>query len=128
MIGQERGDVDPGQAMTDWINSAPPAELAAELMSVFGPDAPGLARPLAVSEFRDWMFRGHPKPSGLVSRARPVHESMAEAIQLLEHAELVYPRMISNEELRWSATRLGLATLATGKYAVRQRIRERTGL
>ena len=50
-----------------------------------------------------------------------------EAIQLLEHSELVYVRVVSDER-RWSATRLGLATLADGKDAVRQRIRDRTGL
>ena len=31
------------------------------------------------------------------------------------------------EEPTWTATRLGLATLASGKAAVRQRIKDRTG-
>ncbi len=55
-----------------------------------------------------------------------------EAMQLLEHAELVYVRRMPDfqdgSEVRWSVTRLGLAALASGKDAVRQRVRDRTGL
>jgi hypothetical protein len=53
-----------------------------------------------------------------------------EAVQLLEHAELLYVRSISDVAgaCSWCATRLGLATLAEGKAAVRQRIKDRTGL
>jgi hypothetical protein len=35
---------------------------------------------------------------------------------------------VSYQNAEWSATRLGLATLASGKAAVRQRIMDRTGL
>ena len=115
--------------MIDWINGAPPGELAAELMSAFAPEAAvSRASWLAASEFSDWMFRGFPERRGMIVRARPVQESILEAIQLLEHSELVYVRWIQDNESRWSATRLGLATLATGKTAVRQRIKDRTGL
>jgi hypothetical protein len=51
-----------------------------------------------------------------------------EAVQLLEHSELVYVRFVADNDFRWSATRLGLTTLARGKAAVRQRITDRTGL
>lgn len=122
------GEPDPAQPMIDWINGAPPAELAAELMSAFDPEASGRATPLALSDFRDWMFRGFPARSGFILPARPVQESMLEAIQLLEHSELLYARWIQDNESRWNATRLGLATLADGKAAVRQRIKDRTGL
>ncbi len=47
-------------------------------------------------------------------------------MQLLEHAELVYVSRMS-ESFQWKATRLGLATLANGKAAVTQRIKDRTG-
>jgi hypothetical protein len=57
---------------------------------------------------------------------------MAEAVQLLEHAELVYLYLMreftTGGNGGWSATQLGLATLAKGKDAVRQRIKDRTGL
>ncbi|UGT90647.1 hypothetical protein [Mycobacterium ostraviense] len=80
-----------------------------------------------MTEFSDWMFRGFPRRSGLIAPARPVLEPMLEAIQLLEHSELIVVRWIINNEFRWSATRLGLATLAEGKAAVRRRIKDRTG-
>lgn len=114
--------------MIDWINGAPPAELATELMSAFDPALARRVPWLAASELSDWMFRGYPERTGLILRARPVQESILEAIQLLEHSELLFVRMIANEDCRWSATRLGLATLARGNTAVRQRIKDRTGL
>lgn len=114
--------------MIDWINGAPPAELAAELMSAFGPGVPRRVPVLALSDFSDWMFRGFPQRRGLIVPARPVQESLLEAIQLLQHSELAYVRWIVDNEFRWSATRLGLTTLEEGKAAVRQRIRDRTGL
>ncbi|OBI77932.1 hypothetical protein A9X01_28010 [Mycobacterium asiaticum] len=114
--------------MIDWINGAPPAELAVELLAVFDPEVSRRTAVLALSDFSDWMFRGFPERTGLILRARPVQESILEALQLLEHSELLYVRWITDNEFRWSATRLALATLATGKSAVRQRIRDRTGL
>lgn len=128
VAGSHPGEPDAAQPMIDWINTAPPAELAAEIMAAFGPEVPRRVPVLAVSDFSDWMFRGYPQRTGLILRARPVVEPILEAIQLLEHAELAYVRWITDNEFRWSATRLGLATLADGKDAVRQRIRDRTGL
>lgn len=114
--------------MIDWINGAPPAELAVELLGVFDPEVPRRTAVLALSDFSEWMFRGFPERSGFILRARPVQESILEALQLLEHSELLYVRWITDNEFRWSATRLGLTTLATGKSAIRQRIKDRTGL
>ena len=57
---------------------------------------------------------------------RKIFWSIAEAAQVLEHSELLY-KMASEHEC-WRATRLGLAILALGKSAVRQRIKDRTGL
>ena len=127
LFGPEPGWVDPAQPMIDWINNAPPADLAAELMTFFGPDGPRPGVRVDSSQFTQWMFRDYPKQTGLVVRARPVDESIHEAIQLLEHAELVYLRGTS-DWATYNPTRLGLATLANGKAAVRQRIKDRTGL
>jgi hypothetical protein len=114
--------------MIDWINGAPPAELAAELMAAFDPNVPRRVSYLDATDFSDWMFRGYPKRRGLLS-GRPMHEPILEALQVLEHSELVYVRIITDSRgRRWQATRLGLATLASGKNAVRQRIKDRTGL
>ncbi|OBJ61258.1 hypothetical protein A9W95_09775 [Mycobacterium sp. 1423905.2] len=113
--------------MIDWINAAPPADLAVELMAAFGPDAPRRVPWLGVADLSDWMFRRYPKQTGFVVQARPVRESIYEAVQLLEHSEFVYVRWTSDNECSWSATRFGLAKLAEGKAAVRQRIKDRTG-
>lgn len=127
VIGPNPGEPDAAQPMVDWINNAPPAELAVELMCAFDPTVARRGSELALSDFTTWMFRGYPERGGLIRPARPVQQPILEAVQLLEHSELVYIRWILNNEFRWSATRLGLATLATGKEAVRQRIRDRTG-
>lgn len=122
-------DGEPAQAMIDWINGAPPAELAVEVMAVFGPDGPrgGSTSRQSIHQFIDWMFRGYPSPG--LFRSYPVSEPMLEAVQLLEHAELVYVTDIHDIGDRyWRATRLGLGTLLNGKAAVRQRIMDRTGL
>ncbi|HTQ17009.1 hypothetical protein [Mycobacterium sp.] len=113
--------------MIDWINNASAAELAVEVMTAFDPQVPKRVPYICASELSDWMFRGYPERRGIILRARPVQEPMLEAIQLLEHSELVYVRLISDGDRYWSATRLGLATLADGKDAVRQRIKDRTG-
>jgi hypothetical protein len=59
---------------------------------------------------------------------------LSEAMQLLEHAELVYVHLMNEGKILtegnagWTVTRLGWALLANGKAAVRQRIKDRTGL
>ncbi|KZS75537.1 hypothetical protein A4G29_17605 [Mycobacterium kansasii] len=80
MIGPDLEEPDAAQPMVDWINGAPPAEVAAELMAAFGPHVPGSAPSLGLSEFSDWMFRGFPRRRGLIVPARPVLEPMLEAI------------------------------------------------
>lgn len=117
---------DPAQAMIDWANSVPPAELAVELMPAFGPDQ--LGRPATgvyESHVGAWLFRGYTHPGRY---ATDVATPVREAVQLLEHAELVYIGTTGRGTLYWTATRLGLAILANGKAAVRQRIKDRTGL
>jgi hypothetical protein len=53
-----------------------------------------------------------------------------EAMQLLEHAELVCVAWWGegSPQPEWRATRSGFASLASGKTAVRPRIKDRTGL
>ena len=57
---------------------------------------------------------------------------LLEAVQLLQHAELIVNTYTPDtsyiqDEPTWSATRLGLAALASGKAMVTQRIKDRTG-
>lgn len=124
---------DPAQPMIDWINAAPPADLAVEVMVAFGPaglpdaNASHVDNARRLSDVADYLFRDYPRPTGFITFGRPVQPALLEAIQLLEHSELVYVRVIADSDRSWAATRLGLAALATGKPAVRQRIRDRTG-
>jgi hypothetical protein len=116
------------RSMLEWAYCAPPGDLAAELMAAFGP-----AGPYPWHTAFEWLFRGYPCPSGIAgyrerkSYADMLERPILEAIQLLQHAELVV-ESASGEPRCWYATRLGLATLANGKAAVRQRIKDRTGL
>jgi hypothetical protein len=129
-FGPRPGGVDAAQPMIDWTVAAPPAELAPELMEAFSPDIGRKVPWLGADDLEEWMFRGYPTRTGIILRARPVTEPILEAVQLLEHSELLYVRVITDygSGRRWCATRLGFATLAEGKAAVRDRIMDRTGL
>jgi hypothetical protein len=124
--------------LIDWLNESPPAEVATELMAAFGPGGPTNGAGLTRDKLVEWMFRAYPKPgapgNGMFSvntaAQYPVGRPVLEALQLLEHAELVmYDHWFDHNypQLTWLATRLGLSTLAAGKDAVRQRIADRTG-
>jgi hypothetical protein len=117
--GRQQAVDEAAQAMFDWANSAPPAELAVELMAAFGPDR--YENGLTGTSLRNWLgcWEG---------RYRPLNRPIDEALQLLEHAELVCVREITDAGGYWAPTRFGLATLAHGKDAVRQRIKDRTGM
>jgi hypothetical protein len=108
--------------MIDWVKGAPPGDLAAELMAAFGPYRPASNYAISTHELFRWLFRdyGYPK------RGNELHYAINEGVQLLEHSELICFR--NTDSPTWRATRLGLATLASGKAAVRQRIKDRTGL
>ena len=125
---------DAGRAMLNWVNGVPPAELAAELMAAFGPDGYQGDDNLKPGHLVDWLFRGHRTIPG--DYVKTLRRPIREAMQLLEHAELVYVRSMGDgydgqsggPPVAWSATRLGLVFLSDGKAAVRQRIKNRTGL
>ncbi len=96
----------------------------------FGPDGPG--RDGTITDRYDlfkWLFRGYPnlrRYSGpLRGYQQPADRSgTGGRSALVEHVELLYAR---GDDI-WHATRLGLTTPANGKDAVRQRIKDRTGL
>jgi hypothetical protein len=127
--------------MIDWVQSVPAAELAAELMAAFGPQRPSQdSKTISERDLLEWLFRGHinfsdstniPMNTFLRREAeKQVGSTLREAMQLVEHAELVCVAWWGEYSASavWSATRLGRATLSAGKDAVRQRIRDRTGL
>jgi hypothetical protein len=101
-----------------------PADLAAELMPAFRPGGAKVSMRPGPDErqLAKWLLRNHELSfaQGLL-RLR-----VLEAVQLLEHAGLVYVCSISDDGTRfWSATGLGLAALAEGDCT--QRIENRTG-
>ncbi|OBI90224.1 hypothetical protein [Mycobacterium sp. 1245805.9] len=119
--------------MFDWVNGAPPAELAAELMAAFGPNGANGGNDLGEQALVGWLFRGYyPNPGyrervELLEYVKELRRPLREALQLLRHSELVYESQYGDGAPSLSATRLGLAALASGKPVVRQRIKDRTG-
>jgi hypothetical protein len=130
------GEVDPRQQMTDWINHAPPTDLAVELMEAFcTPNVgAGVENVVGYERLVEWMYRSYPTPKPrafAITHGPSLLAPMSEAVQLLENSELVVNlcRLSSSApQLTYLATRLGKSTFANGKAAVRERIRERTGL
>ena len=125
--------------MLDWVHSAPVAELAVELAAAFGPNGPGRdGQAISQTALFRWLFRGHINFADNTIKniafqndvEKQVGSMLREAMQLLEHAELArvawWGEAAAHAE--WNATRFGLATLSSGKSAVRQRIKDRTGL
>jgi hypothetical protein len=131
--------LDAARPMIDVVCNAPPADLAAEVMAAFGPGGPGQeGNTVREDTLFKWLFRGYAymndtRFSAVKLRSRTeklAHWPIREAMQLLEHSELVCIAWWgeSSAHAEWRATQLGLATLAGGKAAVRQRIKDRTGL
>jgi len=98
------------------------------VMAAFGSDGIRAGEAVGLDELSAWMLRGYPQRSGFITAARPVGGPLREAVQLLEHCELICLLWITNDAPVWTVTRLGTSTLAAGKDAVRQRIRDRSGL
>jgi hypothetical protein len=103
-----------------------PADLAAELMPAFGPDGPRRGKDLNILQLSSWLLRGY-RGAGGVSRREQLVAAAREAMQVLEHAELVQVRHLGGASggSLWNATRLGAALLADGDY--RKRIQDRDG-
>jgi hypothetical protein len=130
--------LDVVRPMIAWVQGAPPADLATELMAAFGPHGPGPdGATHSESGLFKWLFRGHVDFTSTTLKdiflrqdaQKQAGSTLQEAMQLLEHAELVCVMDISDAGTRyWGATSLGLAALSNGKAAVRQRIKDRTGL
>lgn len=109
------------QAAIDRLVGLPPADLAVEVMPAFGPGGPrGQGPNHGPNILQIVMFLGDSIPRG-VSWATPLTEPIREALQVLEHAELVLKT--SRGEGTWfSATRAGEAALADG--TVQQQIQQ----
>ena len=102
----------------------PVADLAAELMPAFG-----LGGPLTLHQLVKWKLDQYEfSSSAKKAIAYPKLETpVREALQVLEHAELLYRTVAEESADKWAATRLGLEALRGGKDVVTQRIKERGG-
>jgi hypothetical protein len=115
------------QAEFERLIAVPPAaDLAADLLPAFGPHGAKRGKPLTADDLAGWMIRDYrlnfrERALCLVKLGGPI----AEALQVLAHAELVHVTSRGEAPDNWRATSLGLASLANGTY--RQRISERNG-
>ena len=109
------------QAAIDRLVGLPPAELAAEVMPAFGPGGPrGQGPNHGPNILQIVMFLGKSIPRG-ESYASPLMEPTREALQVLEHAELVL-KTTRGTGTWFSVTRAGEAALAAG--TVEQQIQQ----
>ncbi|MEE6135564.1 hypothetical protein SKC41_04360 [Mycobacterium sp. 050128] len=103
-----------------------PADLAAELMSAFGPDGPRHGKDVHTLQLVSWLLRRYRGANKVSRPAEKLYAVVSEALQVLEHAELVQVTQRGDRSSQWNATRAGTAALADG--SVRQQIKARTGL
>lgn len=108
----------------------PVADLAAELMPAFGPIGAKPGRSLTLHQLVKWKLDQYEfSSSAKKAIAYPKLETpVREALQVLEHAELLYLTVAEESADKWTATRLGLEALRGGKDVVTQRIKERGGV
>jgi len=97
--------------------SVPPEDLARVLLSAFLE-----GRDLSEAKLVRWLHREYPDAADgdTVFLERPVRE----ALQVLEHAELVYISFFDSPP-RWRITRLGMLCLNEGEDSIRQCIEDR---
>ncbi|OBJ52363.1 hypothetical protein [Mycobacterium sp. 1423905.2] len=118
------------QAQAERVMALPPtADLAAELMDAFGPHGAKRGKPLTQLDLVTWKVRAYQFDSR--GQRAMVYKKLGapirEAMQVLEHAELVYLRVRSESPDTWELTSRGREALNSGTDAVRQCIAERGG-
>jgi hypothetical protein len=139
LFGEKKANAgdEMARASVERMTGLPAAELAAVLMPAFGTDGPKPGDTLQLRDLAQVVLHTcEVRFSEFSSYRDMLDQPLLEAVQMLEHAELVcvQPRYSGSGSgtrflaAEWSATRFGLATLANGKDAVRQRITDRTGL
>ena len=107
----------------------PVADLAAELMPAFRPDGPKPGKSLTLHQLVKWklgQYEFSSKGLRIIAYGK-LETPVREALQVLEHAELVYVTVKAESADNWQATKLGLDALRGGNDTVMQRITERTG-
>ncbi|HTQ16254.1 hypothetical protein [Mycobacterium sp.] len=116
---------DAAQGDFESLMGLSPEDLAAELMPAFGPDGPRHGKDLHTLQLVSWLLRRYRGANKVSRPAEKLYAVVGEAMQVLEHAELVQGTQSSDRGVQWNATRLGATALANGD--VRQRIDDRNG-
>lgn len=126
---QAGADMD--QEFARVMDFPPVAEIATELMAAFGPDGPKRGKPLTLNDLREWWLDRYDfadRRQRVVCSTRLRRGGggpIREALQVLEHAELVYLTVRTDREDVWTATNVGLSALADGRDAVAERVGRR---
>ena len=118
-----RAERDAARAEYARLMALPPADLAAVLMPAFGPNGakvtdrswvnPGARGGSDEAQFVSWLLRDC--RIGAPIFKDPSRSRLLQAVQVLEHAGLVYVEWMSDTGARHrKATQLGLAVLANG--------------
>ena len=119
---QKAAEVEAAQAEADRLGALTPAELAVELMPVFGPEGPKGRGPdggINLLQIGIGLFEKTPRAT---SHMRALQQPVREALQVLEHAELIN-RTTRQSGTWYNATRLGETALTEG--TVQQQVQER---
>ena len=103
--------------MEQLLVSVPPEGLAGLLMPVFLD-----GRDISEAKLVSWLHRQYPDAAD--GDARWLERPVREALQVLEHAELIYLSRMDSPP-HWRITRLGTLCLNEGDDAVRQCIEDR---
>lgn len=110
------------------LDLPPTADLAAEIMGAFGGTGPKPGKPLTHNDIVKWMsekYEFSSRAQRFIATDR-LREPIREALQILEHAELVLLTVETEGTDNWRLTSKGRTTLSGGKALVQQYITERT--
>jgi hypothetical protein len=93
------------------LNALSPADLAGEIMAAFGPHGPKRGGNVTEDHIATWLFRAY---RGAARYTAGVRIPVLEALQVLEHAELIRLDNPWSAPNYWCATRLGCEAIANG--------------
>ena len=100
----------------DRLLSLPVADLAAEIMSAFGPNGVSTkyGQRIGALQVANWLLKQYPRGTG---QLKELLNPVREGLQALEHAELILRRPLGDGNFEWQVTRLGESALADGSVS-----------
>jgi hypothetical protein len=109
---QKQAEIAAAKAEADRLAALTPAQLAVEVMPAFGPGGPKASQSYGINVLQVGIALMEDTPRGS-SELKELIEPIREALQVLEHAELI-ARNSGREGTWFKATRLGETALAEG--------------